>query len=207
VEIYKTESLNLEDVADALDPPKPRDTDRWHVSNLIESAQLITKGDIRYHEYEGVPKGIMSMGRIWEAVADTYTQKWVAGHIGYYWSNVVAEKDDVVASLDGILLLPEKCFHVVEIKLRFTANTDIPFRHQQQLLAYCAIISTDLACYVDLHLTSNPPSAEGAMRFLKFTQQEIVENWQMITATKAYLESNWCRPGNPRGEQNAGSLK
>ena len=72
MEIYNASPLNLEDVADAMDPPKPRDTGRWHVSNLLESANLITKGDTRYHEYEGAPLGIMSMGRIWEAAADAY---------------------------------------------------------------------------------------------------------------------------------------
>lgn len=198
MEIYKTELLNLEDVADALDPPKPRSTGRWHVSNLLESAKLITKGDTRYHEYEGVPLGIMSMGRIWEAAADAYIAKWATERGGFYSPNIVAEKDDIMASLDGAIYLPEGNVYVVEIKLRFTANTDIPFQHRQQVLAYCAIYRTNLVCYVDLHLTSNPPRAEGAMRFLKFTQQEIDENWQMIIQTKAYLESNGYGPGNPR---------
>jgi len=209
VEIYKTDKLDLSDVADDLDPPKPRDNGRWHVSNLLESAQLITKGDIRYAGGNEVPDFVRTlghMGRIWEAAADAHITKWAAERGGTYISNAVMEKDDIVASLDGIMMMPEvtepempeSVLMVVEIKLRFARSTDIPFRHQQQVLSYCSMLNTNLVCYVDAHIASNPPEAFGFIRFIKFTEREIEENWQMLTATKEYLESKGCGPENPK---------
>ena len=78
MDILHTEPIDLERVADlCVCPPKrrplaPRDYTKFHVSNLLESASLISKGDNRYHEYEGHPLGIMSLGRIWETAVDCY---------------------------------------------------------------------------------------------------------------------------------------
>ena len=191
--------VDLEEVAEVLDPTTtPRDISAWHVSNLLESARLITKGDVRYHEYEGAPLGIMSMGRIWEHAADAYMSQWAKDRGGLYIPNVTCIGDDVVCSLDGLVRLPA-VWHVVEIKLRFTASTDIPLKHRQQVMAYCHAACVDSALYVDLHVTSGPPTASAFIRRLSFTKQEIAENWQMIVSTKQFLEAQGCSPQSPRG--------
>lgn len=201
MEIIHQESIDLELVADLCaigiqrGAPKPRDRSVYHVSNLLQSAKLIVKNDIRYHEYEGHPSGIMSMGRIFEAAVDCFLSDYAAKHGGFYTSDVESERDGIIASLDGVILLPEYGgMMVAETKLRFSQRLDIPFGHVQQISAYCHLMSTDLACYVSGHISSTPPTATAVLRILKLEKQRIAETWQGIVRTKKYLESQGCYP-------------
>ncbi|MCK9600843.1 MAG: hypothetical protein M0R06_17510 [Sphaerochaeta sp.] len=98
MEILLDESINLEEVADLCatgmqrDPPKPCN---YH------------RGDIRYHEYVREPLGIMSWGRIWETSVDCYLTHYVANLGGFYQPDVESIKDRIIASLDGIMWLPD----------------------------------------------------------------------------------------------------
>jgi hypothetical protein len=195
LDILLEESIDLGQVADLMDKSaEPRDHSAWHVTNLLESARLITKGDTRYHEYEGEPLGIMHMGRIWEAVVDGWLADFAARKGGVYTPNVVATQDNIIASLDGIMLLPTYGTVVVESKLRFTLNEEIPFRHQQQTRAYCHLYNTDTVLFSVLGLVSGPPTAKAKLRIVRYTRQSIIENWEMLINTKRYLESQGLGP-------------
>jgi len=200
VKILLDEPINLEQVADLCAigmkrrPPEPRDKTAWHVSNLLQSAHLIAKGDTRYHEYEGEVKGIMSWGRIWEAAVDCYLTHYAVNLGGFYQPDVESIKDDIIASLDGIMWLPDMGWLVCETKLRFTLNGEIPLSHLQQVRAYCHLAETDLVCYVSGHITSRPPTAEARMRIIRLTKQSIEETWQGIVRTKGYLVGQGCCP-------------
>jgi len=186
--------IDLEEVADICDENSLiRDNSRWHVSNLISSAYLISKGDIHYHESDE-PTGIMSLGRIWETAADSYLKHWANKRGGLYVPNWVDSLDDIVANLDGVMLLPDKPMSVVEVKLRFTMNNEIPIRHLQQIRAYCKVLDTTKAIFMILNISSAPPMAKARLELLEFTQQQIDENWQMLINTKRYLESRGIRP-------------
>ena len=205
-EVLKTETIDLELVADLCaagikrKPPSERDRSKWHVSNLIESASLIARGDNRYHEYVGRPAGIMSMGRIWESAIDCYLTHYAVQQGGVYVPDMEQEQDGIVGSLDGIMILPELGMVVCETKLRFTASDEIPLKHVQQTRAYCRLADTDLVCYVSGHITSNPPSVAGFLRIIRHTAQSIAENWQMLVNTKLYLERCGCSPEYPEGK-------
>ena len=200
VEILLDEPINLERVADLCaigmkrEPPTPRDYQRWHISNLLQSGHLIAKGDVRYHEFEGEPYGIMSMGRMWETNIDCYLTNYATQQGGFYTPDVESIKDNVLGSLDGIMWLPELGWMVCETKLRFTLNGEIPLSHLQQVRAYCHLVETDLVCYVSGHITSKPPTAQARMRIIRLTKQSIQETWQGILGTKKYLLNQGCSP-------------
>ena len=197
VQILRNETIDLELLADLIAahgidapsvPPIPRDVSKFHVTNLIDSAKQITKGVNEYHEYQGAPKGIMSLGRIWESVADIYLQWWVGGRRGGFVSDVVVEGDGIIASLDGVVFLPELGPMVQESKLRFTLNEEIPIRHQQQVKAYCHLARVTKVLFAILSLTSSPPVAHARLTMMEFDLQSIEENWEMILNTKKFLE-------------------
>jgi len=194
-------------------PPTPRDFQKWHVSNLLQSGHLIAKGDVRYHEFEGEPYGIMSWGRIWESAIDCYLTDYAVNLGGFYTPDVESIKDDILGSLDGMMWLPdlgrlELGWMVCETKLRFTLNGEIPLSHLQQIRAYCHLAETDLVCYVSGHITSRPPTAEARMRIIRLTEQSIHETWQGILNTKEYLIGQGCCPvGNGGKQWQTGKLR
>jgi len=198
--ILVDEPINLEQVADLCAigmkrrPPEPRNYRAWHVSNLLQSARLVAKGDIQYHEYDGEVRGIMSWGRIWESAVDCYLTDYAVQHGGFYQPDVESIKDDILGSLDGIMFLPGLGWLVCETKLRFTLNQEIPLTHLQQVRAYCYLAETDLVCYVSGHLSSRPPTADARVRIMRLSEQSIHETWQGIVRTKEYLIRQGCCP-------------
>ena len=204
MEIIFDEPINLEQMADLCAvgierrPPTQRDYSRWHVTNLLESARMIAKGDNRYHEYEGHPSGIMSFGRIWESAMDCYLANYAVCRDGMYVPDVELVRDGVVASLDGIMLLStvSSGWMVCETKLRFTQNGEIPVSHLQQVRAYCMLAGVTRVCYVSGHVSSTPPTATARLRVIQLTKQSIRETWDMIVNTKRYLESLGITPSS-----------
>ncbi len=200
MEVLLSEPIDLELVADLCargikrGPPIPRNYQAWHVTNLLESGRLIAKGDTCYYEFEGRPSGIMSLGRVWEAAVDRYLAYYAAQRGGFYVPDVGYVEDSIVASLDGIMYLPDLGWLVCESKLRFTLNEEIPLAHLQQVRAYCYAVDTDLVCYVSGHLSSTPPTARAAMRIIRLTKQSIEECWQGIVNTRDYLAKCGCSP-------------
>lgn len=205
MEVVHSEPIDLERMADLCavgikrPAPAPRDRSTWHVSNLIDSAKLIAKGDCSYHEFVGSPLGIMSWGRIWETSVDCYLADYASRKSGFYLPDVERARDGIVGSLDGLMALPDFGWMVCETKLRFTLNTEIPFKHLQQVRAYCQMAHTDLVCYVSGHLSSTPPTAQASLRILRLTQQSIAENWEMLVNTKHHLENRGLGPCNKGG--------
>ena len=208
MDILLDEPIDLELVADLCQvgikhrPVEPRNTKRWHVSNLLQSGHLIAKGDVRYHEFVGQPNGLMSWGRLWENCVDHFLTRYGANLGGLYVPDVESVKDGVLGSLDGLLWLPAgvlapshaASWMVCETKLRFSLSSEIPLPHLQQVRAYCRLAETDTVCYISGHIISNPPTAQARMRIIKFTEQSIQETWQGIVNTKNYLIEQGCCP-------------
>jgi len=200
MKILLEEPVDLELVADLLQvgikrpSATPRDTSAWHVTNLLQSAHEITKGETVYHEYEGRPLGIMSAGRIWESAIDCYLTYYAVQQGGVYLPDKEVEKDGILGSLDGIMLLPDLGWLVCETKLRFTLNTNIPLNHLQQIRAYCYLAGMNAACYLSGYLSSTPPTMRATLKIIRFTQQSIDECWEGIVNTKEYLIKQGCHP-------------
>ncbi len=211
MQIIHQESVDLELVADLLacggvhKSPILRDKSRFHVTNLIESAKSITQGDVSYREFQGPIPGIMSFGRIWETAVDHYLLDYSTKYGGVYSPDVEREQDDIIASLDGIMLLPSLGldYHgwlVCETKLRFSVSDEIPMKHLQQVRAYCYLANTDLVCYVSGHIGARPPVVQAQLRVIRFTRQSINETWEMLVKTKDYLVVNGKVPWISRDE-------
>ena len=200
MEILHTEPIDIEHIADLCavgivrPAPSPRDHTRFHVTQLLDSAHLITKGDVRYSTFVGPVKGIMSLGSLWEIMVDCYLSDFATQKGGTYLPDVEQESDGIIASLDGILHLPDYGLMVAETKLRFTQNKDIPLKHIQQMRAYCYLLRTDTVCYTSGHVSSNPPEMTGMLRIIRFTKSSIAECWQGIINTREYLLSQGILP-------------
>ena len=196
METIFAETVDLELVADLCaigikrKPLTPRNYEKWHVSNLIDSAKLISRGDVRYSGDNEVPPSIRALGhigRIWESAIDCYLAYYAVQKGGVYVPDMEQEKDGILGSLDGIMILPELGVLVCETKLKFSLHGEIPLRDLQQTRAYCYLADTDLVCYVSGHLSSAPPTARAEMRVFRFTQQSIKETWEMLVNTRDYL--------------------
>lgn len=192
------EPLNLESVANLMavqvhGSVEQRDYGAWHVSNLLKSAKLISKGEYRYHEFEGEVLGIMSMGRIWEAVADVMLRDYAESARANYLPKVAMGESGILASLDGLMVFKDGN-RVVETKLRFTARTDVPFDHLQQTACYCHLAGTTTVMMPVLHLTSNPPAATGEVVFLELDSGFVADTWNLVLQTKELLESRGLGP-------------
>jgi len=206
VELLYQKSIDLEHVADLCEigiqreQPEPRNHSAWHVTNLLEASRLITKGKPCYPGGVEAPSGIMSLGRIWETVMDCCLDDYARKLGGGFIPNVIYVKDDISGSLDGVLVMPMEWFSsllVVECKLRFTLNIDIPLNHLRQIRAYCHLADTDTVCYVSGHISTTPPMVQALLRIIRFTQLSIEETWEGIVNTKKYLESLGLGPANP----------
>jgi len=198
MELLYQKSIDLERVAGLCElgiereKPEPRDHSAWHVTNLLEASRLIVKGKPCYPEGKEAPSGIMSLGRIWETAMDCYLANYAEDLGGSFVPDIVYEKDDISGSLDGVMVVaPDIVLNsmVVEDKLRFTLNLEIPMNHLRQIRAYCHLADTDTVCYVSGHISTTPPMAQALLRVIRFTQLSIEETWEGILNTKKYLES------------------
>jgi len=173
-------------------PPASRDFSRFHDTNLLDSAQSILKGDNTYHQPTAAPVGIMSLGRIWESVADVWLSDYARSQGGFFTPNVMSECDNIVASLDGLIYLPNVYPDqpmVAETKLRFTTSDEIPDRHERQIGCYCIMAGTCYAAYCRLQIGARPPIASAELIVLHFSHLWLNDVWKSVVATREFLES------------------
>jgi len=209
VEILVQEPIDLSQVADLAavgierTTPTPRDGSKWHVTSLLRSGHRIAKGDVGYEDNRAFPDdilAIMALGRIWETTVDCFLTDYADCRGGLYVSDVESVTDGIIASLDGLMWLPDMGWMVAETKLRYTLNENIPSDHIQQVRAYCHCADTNLVCYVSGHISTAPPTVRARLRILRLTRQSIEECWQGIINTRDYLVAQGCGPNDGRGE-------
>jgi len=203
MEVIRRETIDLEYVAALHEAgvsrhaASERNRSVWHVTDLLYAGRSIIKGGDEYPERVLRPTGIMSLGRIWETVVDSYLFDYAGRHGGRYTPDVVLDKDGVSGSLDGVMVFPELAKPLVcECKLTFTLDDAIPMNHQHQMRAYCHLADTPLACYITGHIWSDPPMATALLRFIRFSKLDIRETWLSIVNTKRYLEKKGLGPGS-----------
>lgn len=192
----RIETINLDVVADIVDPPRPRDHSITHVTELIGLAAKVS-GQKTYDD--GPPdersRGIMAFGRIWEWLIryymDTRYQEWGYTSIDY---DVRLTRDDITGSLDGLMVGPsESAIYskeplISEMKARFSRPADPRdhWRYITQIKTYCKMARTTKTVMPALHMNTRPPEAIFNLYWLDFSQQEIDENWQMMMNMKRY---------------------
>ena len=181
-----------------------RDSTKWHVTSLLRAGRDIVRGNVSYSDGVSVPDNItaiMNMGRIWESSVDCYLSHYAARQGGLYTPDVESVQEGIIASLDGVMWLPDLGWMVSETKLRFTLREDISAEHLQQVRAYCHCVGTNLVCFVSGHIATAPPDVRMLLRILRFPQQSVDDCWQGIVNTKNYLISRGITPdGRTDGE-------
>lgn len=189
MQVLLEEALDLEKVADLVGGPIVRDSQGWHVTDLIKAANRIAKG-AKEPDYSQL-EGLAAMGRIWERVAHDTVRSWVEGIGGVFLAapRPAPILDGITGTLDGIAATPEWTA-VVEDKLKFgrVANPCEETRWMMQVKAYCKLIYVRRALFPVLAILHSPPRAIAKLHLIEFSQEEIDENWAMLLNTKRYLE-------------------
>ena len=184
--------LNLDFVADLADPPGYRDESVVHVSDLVSRAATLVGLPSYSSETTEAQRNIMALGRLWEAMVRP-TVKELAELEGLQFIPTVPRvMNDVVGSLDGILVeegAPDVACAVVETKSRWTSSGDPTsnWRWMAQVKAYCFMSMCTRAWMPVLYLPrKGPPNAEFVLHRLEFLPHELAENWQMLMGARRY---------------------
>jgi len=198
--------LNMDMVADLLDPPPARDTTTYHVSDLINEAARVT-GRAKYYtdeEPKDWQRNIMALGRITETVLRP-TAAWLAEGKGMQlWAPVRPRVlDGVTGSPDGELVddgpwsqvfppaheLPRK--GIVEFKSRNAGFSDPSkdWRYMCQVQAYCWMANCTVAWMPIMYFPRKlPPDTYTMMSEIQFTPLELADNWTLLLSMKPGLE-------------------
>jgi hypothetical protein len=180
--------FELDDVADLADPPLPRDNSRVHVSSLVNrAAKLVGLPSYSDEEPTRAQRNIMALGRLWEAMVRPAVESLAGGEGLEFQAQGVWEVDDVIGSLDGILVESGLTYAVVEIKTRWS-NAGDPrdnWRWMAQVKGYCFMAMCRRAWMPVLYLPRRgPPDAEFQLHKLEFQPHELAENWQMLMGAR-----------------------
>jgi len=187
----------LSDAIDLIDAPQDR-LPGYHVTDLIRAAITLSKGDTPRKSGPLVDDtGMMSLGRMWEAVIRPYCKMYCEG-LGLVYqapepSNDMlrAERDGILANLDGLALNTDTPIAVIEAKLTTSKNNSDPTQYYNWMAqgkAYCHMMGVRQAWFPLCYLPrSGPPMAITKVWLISFEQHEIEENWQMLRNTKEYL--------------------
>lgn len=214
MKIISDEPINVSYIADLAaigmerKPPAPRDNSKYHVTSLLRAGKQIARGNTEYSDSRYIPDdtlAIMALGRIWETVIDCYLTDYAARQGGIYIPDVESVTDGVIASLDGLLWLPDVGWMVSETKLRYSLRGEIPPDHIQQVRAYCHCAGTDTVCYVSGHISTTPPTVRARMCIFRLTEQSIEECWRGIINTRDILVREGISPDG--GEQERGDVE
>jgi len=187
----------LSDAIDLIDPPQVR-LPGYHVTDLIRAAITISRGDTPKKSGPLVDDtGMMSLGRMWEAVVRPYSRVHCE-RLGLEYQGpepdndmLRRERDGILANLDGLALKNGKSVAVIEAKLTTSAKNSNPtsyYNWMAQVKAYCYMEGVRQAWFPLCYLPrSGAPMVVTKVWLVSFEQHEVDENWQMLVNTKEYL--------------------
>jgi hypothetical protein len=181
--------------ADTIDPQRPRDHTKPHVTDLIRQASKVGRSGA---DSPLPTTGILEMGRIWEFATRPILAREAYNRGCTFEDTVYLEKDGIIASLDGRLNSLGKLVGsngtqaIVETKLRFTRGPEDPrgnwkWMKQVQSYAYMEGV-TDVLMLVG-YISHSPPGTAIYMYDLKFAEHETAETWQMLLNMKRHGEA------------------
>ena len=186
-DLLETITLDLNLAADLVDPPQDRDHSVEHVSDLINKLA----GIVGRRTYEGEPTEeawrMMAMGRISEAVLRPIITHQAEKEGLTFIPQQVMVCDDVVGSLDGLLVSPAGREAVVEIKSRYASPgdptnnaNDTHWRYMLQTMSYAYMARVSKAWLVGLYFPRGAPGVELKLHRIEFSVPELIENCQLL---------------------------
>lgn len=199
-DLLETVSLDLSLAADLLDPPMERDTDAEHVSDLINRLA----GLVGRRTYEAEPSAVayrlMAMGRIAEAVLRPIVTHAAEERGLTFLPQQVLQVDQVIGSLDGILVSPTKREAIVEIKSRYASpsnptnmDNETHWRWSIQTMSYCYMARVEQVWMPVLYLPRGAPDICLQLHIIRYTVEELIENWRVLRNLRR------TKVGNARG--------
>ena len=174
----------------------------YHLTDLIRASKFISRNKAvpPREEPDEMVLGLMNMGRFWEEASRSAFKARVE-QVGLNSSGPhQLSCDGVICNVDGLVWsdVPSPIPYinnlrpvaVQESKFRFAQPSDPRdnIDWMAQCKGYCYIFGVRSVWMPIANLTTRPPSACSQIYMLEFTEQEIRENWQMITKTRDYLE-------------------
>jgi hypothetical protein len=188
---YTQLAPNLNDVADLLDPPGPRDESKAHVSDLIHAILEVSANRKPVLKRSVVPNGMMAMGRIWETSVRGYMDRAAAEEGMTSLSSLTLTVDDTIGNLDQLFWGQDRRV-VGETKLKFSRHTDPREnkRYMYQVKAYCYMAKALEVWMSVAAITAQPPDVDFRIFRLEFSQSEVDSNWEMLMNMKEHLEGN-----------------
>ncbi len=187
----------LSEAIDLIDAPQDR-LAGYHVTDLIRASLLISSGKVVEKRGPLVDDtGMMSLGRMWEAVIRPYSKVYCE-RLGLEYQGpepdndmLRRERDGILANLDGLALKDGRSIAIIEAKLTTSKNNSVPtnyYNWMAQVKAYCYMEGVRQAWFPLCFLPrSGAPMAITKMWLIGFEQHEVDENWQALLSTKEYL--------------------
>ena len=178
----------------------------WHISSLIRASKELAKGKpIDPHYYycsedspdmdgiaDEIPEGILDWGNIWEAACRPALAEWCKYRFGFVATGPTQiNKDGIIANADALVLSSQdgSVVAVAECKFKFSSNTD-PLNNDdwiKQIKGYCHMWGTHMVFMPIGNVRHGPPGGKSSMYIITFDDNEIDENWRMITNTRDYM--------------------
>ena len=177
--------LNMEKMAEYLDPSAPRDPDMFHVSTLVnEAARLAGRKKDYYPDSEVT--NIMSFGRIAEYIMRVPVWEECDKTNSTFDMQVIEKntKENIVGTLDGIIRAKDEPFPraIVEIKSKYS-NVTSPldnWRYMAQVMAYLKLAHATVCWMPILYFPRNEPDVQARLFKIRFDVSEIDANWNLL---------------------------
>ena len=177
--------LDMEKMAEQLDPSEPRDPDMFHVSTLVNEAARLAGRKKDYYPDSGV-NNIMSFGRIAEYIMRVPVWEECDKTNSTFDMQVIEKntKENIVGTLDGIIRAKDEPFPraIVEIKSKYS-NVTSPldnWRYMAQVMAYLKLAHATVCWMPILYFPRNEPDVQARLFKIRFDVSEIDANWNLL---------------------------
>ena len=184
--------LNMERMAEKLDPSEPRDPDMFHVSTLVnEAARLAGRKDDYYPDNE--VNNIMSFGRIAEYIMRVPVWEECDKTNSTFDMQVILKdtQANIVGTLDGLIRPKDEPLNraIVEIKSKYS-KVGSPldnWRYMTQVMAYLKLAHTTVCWMPILYFPRGAPDVQARLFKIRFDVSEIDANWNLLLNTRDTL--------------------
>ena len=177
--------LNMEKMAEYLDPSAPRDPDMFHVSTLVNEAARLAGRDKDYYPDSGV-NNIMSFGRIAEYIMRVPVwEECNKAKLSFDMQVILKDsKENIVGTLDGLISPEDEPYPraIVEIKSKYS-NVTSPldnWRYMAQVMAYLKLAHTTVCWMPILYFPRGEPDVQARLFKIRFDVSEIDANWNLL---------------------------
>ena len=178
--------LDMERMAEYLDPSAPRDPNMFHVSTLVNEAARLAGRDKDYFPDRGGVNNIMSFGRIAEYIMRVPVWEECDKTNSTFDMQVILKdtKENIVGTLDGLIRPKDEPLNraIVEIKSKYS-KVGSPldnWRYMTQVMAYLKLAHTTVCWMPILYFPRGEPDVQARLFKIRFDVSEIDANYNLL---------------------------